>query len=250
MLPSSYGATELRWVRDQTCRSGTNYAESVAVLIDPPMWPAHGRLWSHLVSDTSLAELHDFASQLGVPARSFEGDHYDVPAESHDAAVAAGAVPVGSRELLRRLQESGLRRSKRRGETVIFSRVLPGGTRRDVVLSPLGTPVPAVGRRLLALVDREQVLLARTPDGYDLPRLVPGVLPPSAATRWGHLRTVPVTGPPRDHVQVWLLRSAAGRTGVVVDVTEPVKVAELSAGSADWLPLLHRALTLTSHRLP
>jgi Protein of unknown function (DUF4031) len=23
----------------------------VAVLIDPPGWPAHGRLWSHLASD-------------------------------------------------------------------------------------------------------------------------------------------------------------------------------------------------------
>ena len=30
----------------------------MAILIDPPRWPAHGRLWSHLISDASLDELH------------------------------------------------------------------------------------------------------------------------------------------------------------------------------------------------
>jgi hypothetical protein len=53
----------------------------VPLLIDQPRWPAHGRLWSHLISDSSLAELHAFADLLGLPPRSFEGDHYDVPAE-------------------------------------------------------------------------------------------------------------------------------------------------------------------------
>ena len=52
----------------------------MALLLDRPAWPAHGRLWSHLVSDTSLEELHAFARLAGVPSRSFEGDHYDVPA--------------------------------------------------------------------------------------------------------------------------------------------------------------------------
>ncbi len=33
----------------------------MAVLLDPARWPAHGTLWSHLVSDTSLAELHRLA---------------------------------------------------------------------------------------------------------------------------------------------------------------------------------------------
>ncbi|MFC5380931.1 DUF4031 domain-containing protein [Aquipuribacter nitratireducens] len=81
----------------------------MAVLVDPPMWPAHGRLWSHLVSDSSLAELHAFAAAAGIPARGFDLDHYDVPAEAYDALVAAGAVPVGAGELLRRLRASGLR---------------------------------------------------------------------------------------------------------------------------------------------
>jgi uncharacterized protein DUF4031 len=81
----------------------------VSVLVDPPRWPAHGRLWSHLVSDSSLGELHAFASRLGIPDRAFDEDHYDIPQERYDDVVAAGAVPVEGRELIRRLIASGLR---------------------------------------------------------------------------------------------------------------------------------------------
>lgn len=83
------------------------------MLIDPPLVPARGRLWSHLASDTSYDELHAFAARLGLPPRAFERDHYDVPEELYDAAVAAGATPVSSRELVARLVETGLRRRKR-----------------------------------------------------------------------------------------------------------------------------------------
>jgi hypothetical protein len=79
------------------------------ILVDPPLWPRHGRLWSHLVSDSSLEELHAFAQRTGVPERAFDLDHYDVPDERHDELVAAGAVPVDTRELVRRLRASGLR---------------------------------------------------------------------------------------------------------------------------------------------
>ena len=81
----------------------------MTVLIDEPRWPLHGRRWSHLVSDTSLQELHEFAEALGIPRRGFHGDHYDVPQEWYDAMVSAGAVPTPSRELVRRLRASGLR---------------------------------------------------------------------------------------------------------------------------------------------
>jgi len=84
----------------------------VTVLIDPPIWPGHGMLWSHLVSDTSYAELHEFAAGLGIPRRAFDSDHYDVMAERYAGAVAAGARPVTSREIVRRLHASGLRRRK------------------------------------------------------------------------------------------------------------------------------------------
>lgn len=83
------------------------------MLIDPPRWPAHGRLWSHLVSDTSFEELHAFAAAAGIPARGFDHDHYDVPDSRYDDLVAAGAVPLESRELLRRLVAGGLRRPRR-----------------------------------------------------------------------------------------------------------------------------------------
>jgi hypothetical protein len=83
------------------------------ILVDTPRWPAHGRLWAHLVSDTSLEELHAFASALGLPSRGFDRDHYDIPAERYDAAVTAGAQPVSSREIVAALQRAGLRRPKR-----------------------------------------------------------------------------------------------------------------------------------------
>ena len=79
------------------------------ILIDPPLVPSRGRMWSHLASDSSYDELHAFAQALGVPARGFDGDHYDVPAEYYDTAVNAGAVPVRSRELVERLGRAGRR---------------------------------------------------------------------------------------------------------------------------------------------
>ena len=85
----------------------------MSVLIDPPLWPAHGRRWSHLVSDASLDELHAFAAACGVPGRGFDHDHYDVPDERYADLVAAGAEPVDSRELLVRLTAAGLRRPRR-----------------------------------------------------------------------------------------------------------------------------------------
>lgn len=84
----------------------------MTLLIDPPQAPGHGRLWSHLASDVSFEELHRFAGALGIPARGFDRDHYDVPAERYASVVAAGATPVPSRELVARLHRSGLRRRK------------------------------------------------------------------------------------------------------------------------------------------
>lgn len=79
------------------------------ILIDEPIWPAHGTVWAHLVSDTSLAELHAFAAAAGLPERGFDNDHYDVPLRSRDEMIARGAQPVSGRELLQRLQAGGLR---------------------------------------------------------------------------------------------------------------------------------------------
>jgi hypothetical protein len=95
--------------RSAEAKDARDRREALVILVDVPMWPAHGRLWAHLVSDTSLDELHEFAARMGVPARGFDRDHYDVPADRIDALVAAGAVPVDAHELTRRLIASGLR---------------------------------------------------------------------------------------------------------------------------------------------
>ncbi|MER7683559.1 DUF4031 domain-containing protein [Streptomyces sp. NPDC097610] len=97
----------------------------MTLYIDPPTWPGHGRLWSHLVSDVSYEELHLFAADLGVPPRAFErdlpqvlgfartgGPPIDLPSHRYADAVRAGAVEVSSREVVRLLYGAGLRRRK------------------------------------------------------------------------------------------------------------------------------------------
>jgi len=85
----------------------------MTVLIDQPRWPAHDTFWSHLVSDSSLDELHTFARRCGLPQRAFDLDHYDVPVARFEALVTAGAQPVSNRELVERLRASGLRVSQK-----------------------------------------------------------------------------------------------------------------------------------------
>ncbi len=79
------------------------------ILVDRPLWFAHGRRFSHLVSDESLDELHSFAARLGLPRRAFHLDHYDLPDEWWSRALEHGALEVDPRELARRLRASGLR---------------------------------------------------------------------------------------------------------------------------------------------
>ena len=70
------------------------------IFVDHPSWPGRGRLWSHLVSDVSFAELHVFAESLGAPRRGFDRDHYDIPAEHYLLALWLGAHPATSREIV------------------------------------------------------------------------------------------------------------------------------------------------------
>ena len=79
------------------------------IFIDPPYWPAHGTVFSHVISNTSLAELHAFAAANKIAERAFDLDHYDVPQRRYRQLVAAGAVPISGKELARTLVASGLR---------------------------------------------------------------------------------------------------------------------------------------------
>lgn len=79
------------------------------ILVDSAVWSWRDRLWCHLVSDASLDELHAFARSLGIPERGFQGDHYDIPDELRTQAIALGARPVTSREVVEALYAAGLR---------------------------------------------------------------------------------------------------------------------------------------------
>lgn len=81
----------------------------MAILVDEAIWPWRGRRWAHLVSDVGYEELHAFAAGLGLRRMTFQGDHYDVPAEVRVRALALGAEAVGSRDLVGRLKAGGLR---------------------------------------------------------------------------------------------------------------------------------------------
>ncbi len=60
----------------------------------------------HLVSDTSLEELHSFAQSIGLKREWYQDHrhpHYDIMATWRlNRALAAGAVKVQSREIVRR----------------------------------------------------------------------------------------------------------------------------------------------------
>lgn len=91
----------------------------MTVLIDEARWWFRGEKWCHLVSDESYDELHAFADGVGIPRRAFQGDHYDIPQSYREQMIAAGAIEVESRELVRRLRGAGLRLSpaERRSRT-------------------------------------------------------------------------------------------------------------------------------------
>jgi hypothetical protein len=162
----------------------------VTIWIDPPAWPAHGRLWSHLVSDTSYVELHDFAAAQGIPRRGFEGDHYDVPQERYDSLVTAGARPIGGRDLARLLRDSGLRIQKRTHERVVATFPdapwLPAGSRADVITSRQDSaPAATVVVRLALRRGGDLLVLERLDgSGLDLPSApVAGLTPQAAVDR-------------------------------------------------------------------
>lgn len=93
----------------RTRRQNHSYNVRMSIYIDPPTWPAHGTVFSHLISDASLAELHEFAAAAGISERAFDRDHYDVPAHLYNELVQAGAIELSGAQLTRTLIASGLR---------------------------------------------------------------------------------------------------------------------------------------------
>jgi hypothetical protein len=99
----------------------------MAILVDPLReYPDTGlpfRHWCHVVSDASFEELHAFAAELGIPRRAFQGDHYDLPPHLRARALALGALPVSTRDVLARMAGPRGERARRRARR----RVVPRG---------------------------------------------------------------------------------------------------------------------------
>jgi uncharacterized protein DUF4031 len=83
----------------------------MAILIDSFYNGARGpvrywlRICGHLVSDTSLDELHLFAESLGLRREWFQEKsipHYDLTGEVYELALRSGAELVSSREIVLR----------------------------------------------------------------------------------------------------------------------------------------------------
>jgi hypothetical protein len=83
----------------------------MAILLDSFYNGARGpnryrhRRCGHLVSDSSLAELHEFARELGLRREWFQMKsipHYDLTGEIYELALERGAILVSSREIVLR----------------------------------------------------------------------------------------------------------------------------------------------------
>lgn len=140
----------------------------MTIYADTPRWPRHGMLWGHLISDTSLEELHDAAARAGLPPRSFDLDHYDWPEQARGQLEATGVRMVDNRELARILIASGLRiplvdrpaaRARRSAEHATALGLVP--VPRDLIVGLIGHVDP----------------LPEEPGAFRLTRDTPGVPP-------------------------------------------------------------------------
>lgn len=252
----------------------------MTILVDPPVWPFRGQLFSHLASDTSIEELHEFAVAVELHPRSYDGDHYDVPASRYDEVVAAGALPVTNRELLAAIQRADLRFRKRRGERPLASIAdglpfLQAPHRLEILRSPFEPPQESTFAAVTVVSDAaDRVLLLGSPKrgGWECPGgwREPGESPREGAVRevaeetWidlspdvltpvGYERirfAAPVADPrlhPISHVAVFAARfeevgqDGLGPEGQPVAWLPPEGVRERCAQAA-WWPLLDRHL--------
>lgn len=75
----------------------------MSVYVDDAIWEWRNRKWCHMAADT-VEELHEFARKIDLKRCWFQGGkrywHYDITEARRARAIAAGALPVSSRELL------------------------------------------------------------------------------------------------------------------------------------------------------
>jgi len=135
---------------------------------DTPRWDNHGTVWGHLISDTSLDELHAGADRAGLPGRAFDLDHYDWPVDARWRLEAHGVTMVGNRELTRMLIASGLRvplarRARARAERSAADAARLGLDRvpRDFIWGPRGHVDPMPDLPGAFRISRDEIALPR-----------------------------------------------------------------------------------------
>ena len=70
----------------------------MTVYVDTMQAPFRGMLMCHMIAD-SEEELHAMAAAIGMPRKSYQGDHYDVPMDLKQLALQKGAREIGMRQL-------------------------------------------------------------------------------------------------------------------------------------------------------
>lgn len=97
----------------------------MAVYVDDPVFPWRGKMWCHMCASTE-AELHEFASRLGLRRSWFQGDHYDITESKRRLAVRLGAEEVSAfgddpaaweRAMFPSWSERGKRKRRRKAKT-------------------------------------------------------------------------------------------------------------------------------------
>lgn len=85
--------------------SSVTKENSVAIYVDRLIQWGNAR-WCHMMSDTSLGELHAMAQRIGLRREWFQDNahhpHYDLTPNKRQAAIRAGAIPVSSGEMIER----------------------------------------------------------------------------------------------------------------------------------------------------
>jgi Protein of unknown function (DUF4031) len=70
----------------------------VTIFVDDMRARLGRMIMCHMIAD-SEAELHAMAERIGIPRRSYQGDHYDISRSKRAMAVRAGAREVTLRQL-------------------------------------------------------------------------------------------------------------------------------------------------------
>ena len=209
----------------------------MTIWIDPPKWPAHGTVWAHVVSDSSLSELHDFAARAGLSPRGFDADHYDVPSQRVPALIAVGARTTSSRDLLRRLTESGLRVPKRKGERVLATVLIElddGPAHRELIASAVAVATPVTH----VLIRTDTALLIA--DDGSIPTAAAEV-PVAQAGPLGYERLRPLRAGRGTPVQSWVGARSLGPTPLPGMQWLTLGEARDRWGGEPWWELVGRA---------